>query len=1508
MTQQRSFSAFLKEVGVKKIIGTVAVGVLIVLFAAFANSYITAARYMDFLIFSESTAFEGMLSASYKDTKDLTKTLTEVETDLAAYPVPKMDKRTKTMFFILEDSQARIIYSSDSEFLKKPPYNILKDNVFNAAKKAKASGKPYTFFHVGRMGELDITSISVFEFEGRWFGARDIVSLKDIFTFSSLAAFVLFIMGLLVLFFGISFVVGPMMAALQKDREQMYNLLNRTGVGIRVIEQKTKNILYSNERLKEDLGALAAAPWQAIWNTKPEYDYICMSCPHDINKYTVYSKELDKWFECYLSPIKFSDGVKGIIETYIDITERKAIEKQMLMQIAIIENNNSFIAVTDLDKNVMYSNPAAYKMTGYPADKPLPREQITPSRWLKLLDEVGRPTAIKEGFWEGETEILRADGKLIETLHRIISLKDEAGKVYALATVIEDITESNSAKRQLQIQSAISTSSINAIISMDLDGNNIYMNDAAFHIMGYEPGEESLSTLTAFVAHSKDNAQKVMEAVKKVGQTQVPISFENDVIKKDGTIVNVLQHVFPVKDEKGRSIGVGTILNDITAQKRAQHEVAETKERLEIALNSSKAGVWEINFEDNTIKYDADSARIFDLDYTRNIMPLEEAYGIFQEILADDKGRHFLNSLTSKKLTVDSLSHEFKKVKHLDGTITYVNSYGHPVIKNGKQVGAVGMSMDVTDRFELEEELREVKNRLEAALRSSQAGVWEFDYINRKVNYDSMAGELYGLPKEISTVSFDDLVEMIENTMDGNGIDIWLDSLRYGMPIPDNLASREFRIRQADGSYKYVDVFGHTLYEDGKLSRTVGMTMDVTARHKMEKDIIEAKEAAEEANKAKSQFLSNMSHEIRTPMNAIIGMTKIAKASNDVSKIREFLGKVETSSDHLLDIINTILDLSKIDSGKFELYNEEFDLEKTLVDLISVVSVKSDEKHQELFVKIDNNVPRTLFGDSTRLAQVLMNLLSNAVKFTPDSGNVQLAVTAKGRESDTVELEFSVSDTGIGLTKDQLKNLFRAFEQADSSITKRYGGTGLGLAISKRIVHMMNGEIGVVSDYGVGSEFKFNVFIKVVGDGSDHVGDIISKQDRRKINILVVDDSHEILEYMENILGAHNLPCQTADSGEKALIKVEQAIKDQKPFNIIFMDLKMEGLDGLETTKKIKQIRDDNSVVIMMSMYEMDKIETAARRAGISKFLSKPVFPSTIINTINEIVGGNSVTKKTVKEKKYNFNFKSVLVVEDMEINREILANILESSKVKVAMAEDGQEAVDMFKKDPYAFDLILMDVQMPKMDGYTATRVIRGLDEARAKDIPIIALTANAFKEDIDAALNAGMNGHLTKPIDENKLFETLNSYLGAKVEDTGPQSINKDEEGKQMTNENADLTGVNAAEGLKILNNNTKLYVRLLSSFVDNGLVPEFLAAVERKDVNTAALKAHTVKGVSANLSLDLLNEFSVNFDAQLKQGIMPDINGDQIKAFKEAYDKTINAINAIVQNPALLDKFKK
>jgi len=514
---------------------------------------------------------------------------------------------------------------------------------------------------------------------------------------------------------------------------------------------------------------------------------------------------------------------------------------------------------------------------------------------------------------------------------------------------------------------------------------------------------------------------------------------------------------------------------------------------------------------------------------------------------------------------------------------------------------------------------------------------------------------------------------------------------------------------------------------------------------------------AEAASLAKSNFLSNMSHEIRTPMNAIIGMTAIGKAAPDVKKKDYAFEKIEGASSHLLDIINDILEMSKIEAGKFELSLADFNLEKLLQRVVNIINFRVDEKKQRLSVYLGGNTPLSLIGDDQRLAQVITNLLSNAVKFTPEEGSISVRVSLLSEEDGICVLRFEVKDTGIGISAEQQARLFTSFEQAESSTSRKFGGTGLGLAISKHIVELMDGKIWIESELGKGAAFIFTVKAKL---GAEKPAVLLPPEfDWSSVRILVVDDDPELLEHFKIMADQTGVACDTAIGGREAL----RLIESNGAYNMYFIDWKMPDMDGIELSREIKKASSVNPIIIMISATEWNAIEQETENAGVDDFLPKPLFYSALADCIKKHVSGAESPTPGITEGKItdSFSGRRILLVEDVDINREIVMTMMEPLQIEIDCAVNGTEAVEMFAANPDCYDLIFMDLQMPVLDGFGASREIRKLNSEKAKTIPIIAMTANVFREDVEKCLAAGMNDHIGKPLDFDKVLEKLRFFL---------------------------------------------------------------------------------------------------------------------------------------------------
>ncbi|MCL2756737.1 MAG: response regulator, partial [Coriobacteriia bacterium] len=533
------------------------------------------------------------------------------------------------------------------------------------------------------------------------------------------------------------------------------------------------------------------------------------------------------------------------------------------------------------------------------------------------------------------------------------------------------------------------------------------------------------------------------------------------------------------------------------------------------------------------------------------------------------------------------------------------------------------------------------------------------------------------------------------------------------------------------------------------------LTVDLT-------EIQTARERAEQASVAKTSFLSNMSHEMRTPMNAIVGMTVIGREAHDSEKKDYCFDKIDSASHHLLGVINDILDISKIEAGKLELSRTEFNFEKMLQRTVTINSFRIEEKKQDLVVLLDPNIPIRVITDEQRLTQVITNLLTNANKFTPEGGNIRLEACLISEDEATATIQVSIIDSGIGVSEEQKSRIFTEFEQAENNTSRRFGGTGLGLAISKRIVEMMGGAIWVESEYGSGSNFVFT--IKAKKGATEQKGYLLPDVSWETVRILAVDDDPLILEFFTELMARMGVVFDVASSGAAAL----DLIRKNGLYDIYFIDWKMAEMDGIQLSRAIHAIdTTDKSVIIMISAAEWSIIEAEAREAGVKLYLPKPLFPSTIVDCINTCFGFKSaVAGASLEVKEENLEHASyagsrILLAEDVDINREIALALLEPTEAVIVCAFDGLDAVRKFSEAPESFDLILMDIQMPSMDGLEATRKIRAMDHPAAKTVPIVAMTANVFREDIEQCLAAGMNDHIGKPIDFGEVLNRLERHL---------------------------------------------------------------------------------------------------------------------------------------------------
>jgi PAS domain S-box-containing protein len=991
------------------------------------------------------------------------------------------------------------------------------------------------------------------------------------------------------------------------------------------------------------------------------------------------------------------------------------------------------------------------------------------------------------------------------------------------------------------------------VFTLGLRGHFTTINQAGERITGY-PRVQIIGKNIADLA-APEFAAKVRELIEAKPGQENSGAREVEILTGNGGRVP-LEIKTRVIYSEGIPVGIQGIARDITERKRAEEALARERNLLRTLVDTLPDYV-----------YAKDTQSRFLLANR----PVAQAMGAASpdELLGKTDGDYYPRDLAEKYLaderevlqTGRAVLNREEPGRRPDGGPAWILTSKAPFRDAaGEIVGIVGVGHDITERQAADEALRRSEARFRRLADSNMIGITIGDPAGRLVFANDAYLQMLGYTREdleTGRVRWDAITPP-----DRSGV---LETIGRQLETTGVVDPLETELLHKDG-HRIPVLIGLARIE-GPEQHTVGFVINLTERKRFEEELRKAKNVAEVASRAKSEFLANMSHEIRTPMNGIIGMTDLALDTELNAEQRDYLGMVKESADSLLTLINDILDFSKIEAGKFSLEVIEFDLGDHLASTLRSLAPRAHQKGLEIAYTVSPDAPRGLLGDPSRLRQILVNLIGNAIKFT-ERGEVSARATVDSRAGDTIVMHFCVADTGIGIPPEQQQFIFEAFSQADSSTTRKYGGTGLGLAISSSLVEMMGGGIWVESEVGRGSEFHFTTRFGLQKEAAAAVP-VFDTVELCDMPVLVVDDNATNRRILEAMLKHWKMQPQLAASGGDGLLAMIERKKGGRSFPLVLIDALMPGMDGFELAERIKQDPGLAGATIMMLTSAGQRGDAArCRELGIEAYLIKPIRQSDLLNailmTLGKRTGGRRpplVTRHTLREARRKL---SILVVEDNPVNQQLALRLLEKEGHLAVLATSGDEALAKLQgRAGEAYDLVLMDVQMPGMDGYEATRQIRRQEKLTGAHLPIVAMTARAMTGDRERCLAAGMDAYISKPIQPDLLFTTIEDVVsalphrrgtklpasGGSVRVTGPAK-RADRSGAGGARIARDRTMDHAA-ALARVEGDAGLLSEMAELFLNNSpkLLEEMRRAVERRDAAALERAAHTLKGSVAN-----------------------------------------------------------
>lgn len=1197
-------------------------------------------------------------------------------------------------------------------------------------------------------------------------------------------------------------------------------------------------------------------------------------------------------------PLKQNNEIVGSVVVFRDVTERKLNEQKIIareQQITkILEASPDPLIITDSAARIVSVNKRTEQVFGYQREQLIGQliEILIPERFRQ------RHVAMRDGFIRTpEARLFSQTSKgrnfiaITATGHEFpieLSLNPmETADGLFIVSAIHDLSERLQAEQQIRNSEerfALSTAgSGDGLWDFQLQEHQYWYSDRFRSLLGYTQLNTSAGIQAWFELVHPDDAAQLMTSFERHLQQNQAFDVQHRLRCADQSWRWFRARGQALRDENGRAYRVAGSITDITDLRQMQELVDSERQQLQTILDVSPIGVGIT--VDGIVRFG--NPQFLSMVDTKIGSPVRDIYvqpAERDQILA-------MVARDGKAMDVETQMFDATgKVR--DILVSYL-----PVMFKG-ETGVLGWLLDIMERKRIEQRISASEARLQAAAIAANLGLWDYAPANRGLLTNSIWVTLFGY----STAEFlEELPGESGKWLRFNGgVDHWLQLLHpedvranpasfFAPTTPSqDLFRAEYRVRCKDGSWRWVLVAGQVIERDesGQAVRIVGILSDIDDEKNLQHALIAARDEAQEATRTKSDFLANMSHEIRTPMNAIIGMSHLALQTELDRKQRNYIEKVKQSAESLLGVINDILDFSKIEAGRLTIEHIEFRLEDVMDNLATLINYKAETKGLELLFDIASNVPVALIGDPLRLGQILVNLGNNAVKFT-QHGEVVISVKVSECSERRCQLEFRVRDTGIGLSAEQQSRLFRSFSQADSSTTRKFGGTGLGLAISKNLVDLMGGHIWVESEPGVGSTFGFRLDFDLQELPKPVVRKYLSELEGTRV--LVVDDNKTAGEILTAMLRSMQFEVDYVESAVDALAAVSEA-SHSEPYKLLVMDWKMPAMNGIELAKELEYdlALTHTPRIILVTAYSRDDAMEAAKDLHIQSFLNKPVTPSSLLDAVMTAVGREVISDSRTQLKHADIQQAvdalrgaHVLLVEDNEVNQELATELLEAQGIQVTIANHGKEALEKLAQS--SFDGVLMDCQMPVMDGYTATRLIR--QQARFAALPIIAMTANAMAGDRDLVIAAGMNDHIPKPINVHEMFETMARWISPinKLASFQPVSVAE----SIKTEEIPQLPGINVQQGLLRTLNNPLLYRKLLLKTLRNqsGFASSYTQAKQAGEQSEQMRLVHSLKGVAGNIGAEQLASACQVVETQLQNNeLSPKAEHEMMLMFEE------------------------